>query len=114
MNKGERIRQLRESLNISQTELAAKIDVSKQTLYKYENNIVTNIPSDKIEAIARALNVSPSYIMSWDEESPAAPSEDRASRLYEMYLKAAPEVQAAIDLLLESKKSTPEHQAEEN
>lgn len=114
MNKGERIRQLRESNNMSQTELASRIDVSKQTLYKYENNIVTNIPSDKIEAIANVFHVSPSYIMSWEEENPAAPSEDRASRLYEMYQKATPEVRQAIDLLLKSHQSDPEHPLEES
>ncbi|WP_369794744.1 helix-turn-helix domain-containing protein [Eubacterium sp. SB2] len=51
--KGDRIKNLRESINVLQTELAEKIGVSKQTLYKYENNIVTNIPSYKIELIAK-------------------------------------------------------------
>lgn len=32
---------------MSQVEFADKINVSKQTLYKYENDIITNIPSDK-------------------------------------------------------------------
>ena len=35
MNKGKRIKQLREELNISQTDLAKKVGISKQTLYKY-------------------------------------------------------------------------------
>ena len=42
---GKRIKALRESLNISQIELAERIGVSKQNLYKYENGIITNIPS---------------------------------------------------------------------
>ena len=62
---GERIKELRSSLNYSQVEFADKIHVSKQTLYKYENNIITNIPSDKIEAIADICKVSPAYIMGW-------------------------------------------------
>lgn len=66
MTVGERIKFLREKLNISQVDFADKINVSKQTLYKYENNIITNIPSDKIEAIADISNVSPAYIMGWD------------------------------------------------
>ena len=65
MTKGERISEMRDRRGIGQTELADKVGISKQTLYKYENNIVTNIPSDKIEAIADALNVSPAYIMGW-------------------------------------------------
>ena len=52
-----------------QVELAEKVSISKQTLYKYENDIITNIPSDKIEAIASVLNVTPAYLMGWDENS---------------------------------------------
>lgn len=68
MTIGERIKELRSSLGYSQVEFADKIDVSKQSLYKYENNIITNIPSDKIEAIAHICKVSPAYIMGWVEE----------------------------------------------
>ena len=68
MTVGERIKFIREKLDISQVDFANKIHVSKQTLYKYENNIITNIPSDKIEAIAVISNVSPAYIMGWDEK----------------------------------------------
>lgn len=67
MTIGERIKELRLKLGYSQVDFADKINVSKQTLYKYENNIVTNIPSDKIEAIARLGNVSPAYLMGWSE-----------------------------------------------
>ena len=52
MTVGERIRQTREEKRISQTELAEAIQTTKQNIYKYENNIISNIPSDKIEAIA--------------------------------------------------------------
>lgn len=65
MTKGQRIKQLREKINMTQTEMAEKIDVSKQTLYKYENDIITNVPSDKIEAIAKITGASPSFIMGW-------------------------------------------------
>lgn len=65
MTIGERIRAIRQSKGISQTELAAATMISKQNLYKYETNIITNIPSDKIEAIAGYLNVSPAVIMGW-------------------------------------------------
>ena len=67
MTKGERIKQRREQLGISQTELAECIGTSKQNLYKYENDIITNIPSDRVEALAKRLNTSPAYIMGWNE-----------------------------------------------
>lgn len=66
MNKGERIKESRERIGKSQTDFAEMIGVSKQTLYKYENNIITNIPSDKIEAIAEITNTTPGYIMGWE------------------------------------------------
>lgn len=74
MTKGEKIKNLRERLGISQTDMAAAIGVSKQTLYKYENDIITNIPSDKIEAIARASGTIPEYIMGWGSASQVIPS----------------------------------------
>lgn len=67
MTVGDRIKEQRELSRMSQVELAEKIHVSKQTLYKYENNIVTNIPSDKIQSIATVLEISPAYLMGWKE-----------------------------------------------
>ena len=69
MSKGTRIKEYRERVHMSQVELAIKIGVSKQTLYKYENDIITNIPSDKIEAIARETCVTPEMIMGWRKPS---------------------------------------------
>lgn len=66
MTVGERIKQIRNKVGMSQVDFADKINVSKQTLYKYENNIITNIPSDKIEAAAQLGNVTPSYLMGWE------------------------------------------------
>ena len=68
MTKGERIRNLREKIGKSQVDFADMIGVTKQLLYKYENDIITNIPSDKIEAIASKTGVSPSYIMGWQQQ----------------------------------------------
>lgn len=68
MTIGKRIKELREKHGMSQVDLADKISVSKQTLYKYENGIITNIPSDKIESIAKVFNISPSYLMGWKDE----------------------------------------------
>lgn len=66
MSIGNRIKQLRTDMNMSQVEFASAIGVSKQTLYKYENDLITNIPSDKIELAANICGVSPAYIMGWD------------------------------------------------
>ena len=82
MDKGERIKELREGKNITQTELADMIGKTKQNIYKYENGIITNIPSDKIELMAEKLDVSPAYIMGWASDAhyiKNAPINDRSA-----------------------------------
>ena len=61
MTKGDRIKARREELGLTQTDLAEAISSTKQNIYKYENNIISNIPSDKVEAIAEVLKISPAY-----------------------------------------------------
>lgn len=65
MTIGERIKNARKKTGLSQVDFADKINVSKQTLYKYENNLITNIPSDKIEAIAKLTTTPPAFLMGW-------------------------------------------------
>ena len=67
MSKGKRIKELREKYELTQDQLAQKLETTKQTIFKYENGIVTNIPSDKVEKMASIFNVSPSYILGWDD-----------------------------------------------
>lgn len=68
MNIGERIRTLRKAKNMTQSELAELLNTTKQNIFKYENGIVTNIPSDKIEKMAEIFGVSPAKLMGWDDK----------------------------------------------
>ena len=106
MTKGQRIRNKRESLQISQTDLAKKVGISKQTLYKYENDIVTNIPSDIIEKLSECLDCSPEYIMGW-EKKPTQEELNEAIKLFHLYKQSKPQVRNAIDLLLTDHESDP-------
>ena len=67
MTTGERIKTLREKNGISQVELAERIGETKQTIYKYENDIVDNIPKKKIEALAKIFDVDPGYLYGWTD-----------------------------------------------
>ena len=84
---GSRIKLRRQELGKSQTDLAREVGISKQTLYKYETGIVTNIPSDKIELLAKKLETSPSYLMGWeiDENSEYAFQNYLESLGYQLY-----------------------------
>lgn len=66
MTKAERIKKLREGKGLTQEELAHRLKTTKQTIHKYEKGIVTNIPSDKIEALAKILETTPEYILGWE------------------------------------------------
>lgn len=67
MCKGERIRKLREQNNLTQEQLAKRLNTTKQTISKYEKGIVTNIPSDRLETMAEFLHTTPEYILGWEK-----------------------------------------------
>ena len=83
MTVGESIKEIRNKLNMSQVDFADRINVSKQTLYKYENNIITNIPSDKIEAAAKLGNVSPAYLMGWEKFDSRFSGKEASPEIYD-------------------------------
>ena len=64
----ERIRALRKEKGLSLEQLAEMIGTSRQTVHRYETGAITNVPHEKIEALARALGTTPSRLMGWDNE----------------------------------------------
>ncbi len=73
MTKGEKIKAAREAAGLTQEELGRLCGTTKQTIYKYEIGKVTNIPLERIEAIAKAVDVTPAYLMDWEEPTPDLP-----------------------------------------
>lgn len=69
MTIGRNIYHARKLSGMTLEELSKHIGISRQTLSRYENGIIGNIPSDRIEKIAIALNISPSQLMGWEEMS---------------------------------------------
>ena len=68
MSVGRRIRQARETKGITQDELGKRCGTTKQTIFKYENGIITNIPLDRLERIAEILEVLPEDLMGWNRQ----------------------------------------------
>ena len=64
---GSRIREARQAMHLTQEELAKEVGTTKQNIYKYESGIITNIPLDKLEAIARLLRMDPAVLCGWNE-----------------------------------------------
>lgn len=67
MKIGERIKNRRIELNITQDELARRLGYSdKSSISRMENS--SKLTLNKVQLLAEALNVSPSYLMGWEDE----------------------------------------------
>ena len=96
---GERIRDARKAHGMTQKELAEKIGVKFSAIHKYETGLVVNLKRETISALAKALDVSPSWLMCIDEEKNAAPLVNGDSDLtsYLELLRTRPEMRALLD-----------------
>lgn len=88
---GERIRQRRLELGLTQGELAARMGYkSKAAICKVENG-EDNITTDRITKFANALNCESAYLMGWETDPAIIPDDTvKASRIREIY-KLVPE-----------------------
>lgn len=94
MNLSEKIRYLRIQKGMTQAELAEKLNTTKQTIGKYENQVVKNLPLNRIQELADALDTTPAYLMGWGEEKPAdASSADELDLTILSLVKQLPEEQ---------------------
>lgn len=75
MTVGQRIKRAREAAGMTQEQLGKFCNSTKQTIYKYETGVVTNIPTNKLEQIAKALNVTPQYLTGWQMRLDLFPDE---------------------------------------
>lgn len=63
----ERIKERRLALGYSYQDLANKIGLSKSTLQRYETGSIKNLPLNKLQLLANALEVSPEWIIGYPE-----------------------------------------------
>ena len=69
MEIGERIRWLRTLQCMTIATLADKVGVTRQTISRYETGAIEDIPKNKLEIIATALDVTIDYLQGWTTES---------------------------------------------
>ena len=94
-----RIKNRREELNMSYQTLSEKVGISKSTLQRYETGYIKNMPVDKLEDVASALNVSPAYLMGWESPTPRSASlslTDTEKRIVLEYRKSDEITQAMV------------------
>lgn len=64
-----RIFQKKSELNLSYQDMSEKTGLSKSTLQRYITGDIRNLGLDKLEILAKALDVTPSYLMGWEDEN---------------------------------------------
>ncbi len=71
-----RIQSRRLELKLSYQDLASKTNMSKSTLQRYETGSIKNMPVDKLGVIAAALDVSPIWLLGFDNSNKFSQSEE--------------------------------------
>lgn len=120
MTVADRIKQRRCELELSQTDLARLAKYSDKTRISKIENSGNDISMKQIRRIAKALNVTPAYLMGWQESvtvsghysevitvdlnstpEPSKEEIDKALDLFRRFQNLPPEKQTALLTLLE-------------
>lgn len=105
---GERIKRLRISQKLTQDELAIRSGyTSRSSINKIEKGLV-DLPRSKIVDIANALGTTPSYLMGWEDETPAPELTESERAWIELYRKLSPDVRETFVTMVKTFDSLPE------
>ncbi len=64
---GDNLRRLRKERGLTLDALAELVGTTKQTVQRYETGAISNIPHDRVRALADALGVNPGELMGWGD-----------------------------------------------
>lgn len=60
---GQRIKQRRKQLNMSADSVASLLEISRSTVFRYENGRIRKVPADILEKLAQILLTTPAYLI---------------------------------------------------
>ena len=64
----DNLKRFRKQKKMTLEELALILGTTKQTIHRYENGVISNVPPEKVRALADALGVTPSELMGWESD----------------------------------------------
>lgn len=85
MNANELIKKRRKELHLTQKEVADSVGVSEATVSRWESGNIANMGRDKIALLSKILNISPSIIAGYDENSSADELNNLTHKQKELY-----------------------------
>ncbi len=65
---GKKIYNARKNMSMTRAELGVVLELHETTIKRYEDGDIKTLSIDKLKEFANALDVSPAYLMGWDEE----------------------------------------------
>ena len=68
MDVSQRIKARRKQLGLSADDIAEALGVDRSTVYRYESQDIEKMPTQVIEPLAKILDISPAYLMGWENE----------------------------------------------
>nr|WP_024838056.1 helix-turn-helix transcriptional regulator [Clostridium sp. 12(A)] len=99
---GQRIKARRKQLGMSADEVAAKLGVSRSTIFRYENGHIEKVPANVLERLAEILKTTPTYLMGWDDDS----SDSSSHKLADLSFKNMSPEDRNISMVKESSEDT--------
>ena len=69
--KGEKLYQARQTKGYTRADVAKFTGINDKLIYKYEKDIVTNIPLDNLEKLCNFYSINPSYVVGWNDSAPS-------------------------------------------
>ena len=118
MTVGDRIKQKRLDLGLTQQDLAERMGYkTKSDISRVERDYEQNLTLDRVALFAEALNVTPAFLMGWEDESGAKTilgqlgeakmnsiireeKQQKANDLYDRFENADPVIRRAVAELL--------------
>ena len=69
MTKGEKLYKARQNNGYTRAEVEKLTGINDKLLFKYERDIITNIPLDNLEKLCKLYKISPVYVVGWEDAS---------------------------------------------
>lgn len=66
---GQKIKQKRKSLNLTQLQLAEKVGLTESSISRYESGKIATMPTSTVNKICSVLNIKPSELLGITEEN---------------------------------------------
>lgn len=57
----------RKEIGLSAEQVAAALDISPATIYRYERGDIEKMPGDRLPLLAKVLQTTPAYLMGWGD-----------------------------------------------